>query len=204
MKKIFCATVILFTAITTFSQNAITDAQICAKITEVTENNISHDPKEETIKDGVVKDAVLPFIEKQGRHFHLDNGEIYDEQQFSDFLTENNLTHVWNQYAKGCRTMNNGWTCIGLGLFAELVGTIVLSAKNPEYTYAYRIPVGVSLCVAGGILEIAGIPLTIIGAGKKKSAVHDYNNLYRDNSRSQNIRVSAGITNNGIGLTIGF
>ena len=149
----------------------------------------------------------LPFImNRKGRTFYMDNGQIYDEIQFKQFLMEKNLGGIWIKYSNGKKLMNTGLILIGGGVFLEIVGLVVTvnGAMNGSYG---QYMAGSVFCALGGLAEIAGIPIAIVGGVRRNRSISDYNTIYGGKPRpqySQNITLKAGSTGKGLGFTLNF
>lgn len=248
MKNAICVMIAMLSS-NVFSQDVIitkTGEQIRAKITAVTEDNVSykkhHDQQGATFtlgkdkikiiswENGDIDDfektipaaeptknvggeakvvnsgEILPFINRQGQTFHLSNGTIYSKDQLRGFLMEENLSHIWMKYERGCNLLRTGWVLIGVGAGLEIVGMAVcMSAVVNGNLDAYL--AGVWIVVVGSLMETAGIPTAIVGAVKKNRSIADYNSIYGGKSRTQqalNMTFKAGLVGNGIGLSLNF
>jgi hypothetical protein len=145
-------------------------------------------------------EEVPPYIERQGKSFYLNNGIVYNEMEFKNFLTHNNLSPIWDKYENGRGLLSTGGVLIGIGLVLDVAGTVIFYRSTEPM-------LGIILCSIGGALEIAGIPTAIVGAVKRNRAINDYNTIYAGRPRfqySQNITFKAGIMGNGIGFKINF
>jgi len=151
----------------------------------------------------VVKETdVFPYIDKRFGTFYLDNGQVYDGEQFKQFLVEKNLSHIWTKYSSGKNLQIAGWGVIGGGFAIGVISGVLMS----NYGLAEAI-YGLMLTPISGVLLITGIPIAIVGTVKKNNAISDYNNLYGGKSRSQysqNITIKAGCVGNGVGFSLNF
>jgi len=148
----------------------------------------------------------MPIIDKQGYSFYLDNGKVYDSKQLKQFLTENNLTPIWDKFARGSNNASLGGIFIGLGVAMDAVGTVLIldgmANLEPDKYLG-----GVILCSVGSFFVIVGIPTAIVGTVQKNGAINDYNTLYGGRPRiqySQNVTFKAGFVGNGLGVSINF
>ena len=152
-----------------------------------------------------VESENLPRIYRKFGSFYLDdgNGTVYDRDQFKQFLVENNLSHIWSRYSSGGALLTTGWVLIGGGVAISLIGYAI--GNNSGFFEALFI--GVPLIFIGGFVSMAGIPLAITGVVKKSNAIYDYNTNYAGRPRtqhSQNLTFKAGLTGNGLGVTLNF
>ena len=160
----------------------------------------------EDISLGEVSNNLPYIVNRKGKTFYLENGEIYDEIQLKQFLMEKNLGGIWVKYSNGKKLMNTGLILIGGGVFLEIVGIVVSvnGAINENYG---QFMVGSVFCTLGGMAEIAGIPIAIVGGVRRNRSINDYNTVYGGKPRSQysqNIILKAGSTGKGLGFTLNF
>ncbi len=143
----------------------------------------------------------LPVIYRKQTSFYLDNGTVFNETQFEDFLKVNNMVNIWEQYYSGKKTFHTG--------IALLVGGVIMEGTGLwfGYTNSDALMASVLLIGLGSLLEIASIPVTITGAVKRNRALNDYNDMYAGKARnhySQDITLKIGATSHGVGLTLNF
>ena len=145
------------------------------------------------------EDDVLPYIYKKMGSFYLDNGQVYDEEQFKQFLMEKKLNPIWMKYSSGKNLLIAGWAMIGGGTAFMIIGN-VLTWNDLSQVF----PIGVPLVVIGALAMYAGIPTAIVGAVRKNRAINDYNAMYARKPWTQNITITAGCVGNGVGLVLNF
>ena len=146
---------------------------------------------------------VLPYINKKIGGFHLDNGQIYDVEQFKQFLIEKNLSHIWMKYLSGKNLQIAGWGLIG-GSVA--MGAFGLALMNGGDGFA-ALFIGLPITIIGALLIYAGVPMAIVGTVRKHRAINDYNFIYAGKpypQYSQNITIKAGCVGNGLGFVLNF
>ena len=152
----------------------------------------------------VVKETdVFPYIDKRFGTFYLDNGQVYDGEQFKQFLVEKNLSHIWTKYSGGKNLHIAGWGVIGGGVALGVISLAIINGGDVLGAILIGIPISIISCV----VITAGIPIAIVGTVKKNNAISDYNNLYGGKSRtqySQNITIKAGCVGNGVGFSLNF
>jgi hypothetical protein len=155
---------------------------------------------------GQVEDN-LPYItNRKGKTFYLDNGQVYNEVQFKQFLLERNLGSVWLQYSNNKNLMHAGVIMICGGVFFEIIG-LVIGVNSLYYGTWNQYITGMTFFYLGGAATIAGIPIAIIGGIRRNRSIQDYNALYGGKPRSQysqNITLKAGHTGKGLGFTLNF
>lgn len=148
----------------------------------------------------------LPYINRKGRTFYLNNGQIYNEVQFKQFLLERNLGSVWLQYSNNKNLMHTGVIMICGGVFFEIVG-LVIGINSLYYGTWGQYITGMTFFYLGGATTTAGIPIAIIGGVRRNRSISDYNAIYGGKLRtqySQNITLKAGNTGKGLGFTLNF
>jgi hypothetical protein len=157
--------------------------------------------QEAEVAEEVVK---LPFINKKGNTFYLDNGLVYKEVALDSFLTKNNLNHIWDEYTIGKHKEKMGWYLTGIGAGFGIAGTVFFIKDTDGFTFKTA---GVIACSIGVVLEAVGIPFALIGTNKKKNAINNYNTLYGGkfpSQYSQNVTFKAGFIDNGLGFQLNF
>ena len=151
----------------------------------------------------VKENDVLPYINEKLGNFYLNNGQVYGKEQFKQFLTEKNLSHIWMRYSSGKNLLITGWGLIGGGGVLFVTGCVLIE-KGDIFG---ALVIGFPLIVVGVLSATAGIPLAIVGTVRKNSAMSDYNEIYAGRKRSQysqNITFKAGVMGNGLGLMLNF
>jgi len=175
------------------------------KIKIISWENGDVDVYEEVVSEqnvpSVVESDILPYITRKFGSFHLDNGTVYDRDQFQQFLVEKNLSTIWTQYSSGSTLLATGWGLIAGGTVIEILGLSIVRDGLGGFL------IGLPICIVGGVVGIVGIPLAISGSTKKNNAIYDYNTIYAGKPRtqySQNLTFKAGLTGNGLGFTLNF
>jgi len=180
------------------------------KIKIISWENGDVDVYEEVVSEqnvpSVVESDILPYITRKFGSFHLDNGMVYDRDQFKRFLMEKNLSPIWAKYSSGQNLQITGCVLIGVGIGIQVIG-FSFTNNNGIIGALEALFVGYPLIVIGGIVTTVGIPLAIVGTVKKHNAINDYNGYYAGKPRtqySQNLTFKAGLTGNGLGFTLNF
>jgi len=146
---------------------------------------------------------VLPYINKKFGNLYLDNGQVYDKEQFKQFLIEKNLSHIWMKYSNGNNLLIAGWGVIGGSIILGIAGGMLMS-DNDMFGALF---IGVPFAIISGISFYVGIPLAIVGTVRKHRAINDYNTIYAGRllpQYSQNITIKAGCVGNGLGFMLNF
>jgi hypothetical protein len=155
-----------------------------------------------TAVNAVNENNVLPYINKKFGAFHLDNGQVYDREQFQQFLIDKNLSHIWTKYSSGNNLLIAGWAVIGGGVMLGISGMMMMDGDILSSLF-----IGLPMSIMGVIAYYVGIPMAIVGAVRKNRAINDYNTIYAGrphNQYSQHISIKAGCIGNGVGFSLHF
>jgi hypothetical protein len=169
------------------------------------ENGVLDEYKEEAKAQAVpaVKGTdVLPYINKKMGDFHLDNGQVYDVEQFKQFLIEKNLSHIWTKYSSGKNLLIAGWGVIGGGVLLGTVGLVLMDNYGLGALF-----IGFPIFIIGVVAIYAGVPIAIVGTVRKSRAINDYNAMSSGRPHPQyspNITYKIGCVSNGIGFSLNF
>ena len=175
------------------------------KIQTIAWENGDVDEYKEVLLEGlsaVRGDNVFPYINRKFGDFYLDNGQVYNREQFKRFLTETNLNHIWMRYSSGNSLLIAGWAVIGGSAVFGIVGGVLMSDNLFDALFF-----GIPMLIISGVSFYVGVPLAISGAVRKQKAINDYNAIYAGrpyNQYSQNITIKAGCIGNGLGVVLNF
>ena len=157
----------------------------------------------EQVVPTVKESNALPYINRKFGSFYLDNGQVYETEQFKRFLIENNLSHIWTKFSSGKNLQIAGWGVIGGSVTLGIIGGVIMNYTD----WGTALFIGLPISIIGGMLIYAGIPMAIVGTVRKHRAINEYNAIYANRPRtqySQNITFKAGVTDNGLGFMLKF
>jgi len=152
--------------------------------------------------------AAAQTLTKSGEAY-LYNGELISEEEMVSML-QLKCPVAYEQFLTGQKLQKVGrglWiagiptTVTGLGM---MVGGIVLMAKDQKVNLAGGLLVGFGAPIfATGIsLELANIPLQIVGKHKRNTAYQEYNE--KCFQPEENLSLNLQTSSNGIGLALKF
>ena len=115
--------------------------------------------------------------------------EVMTQRQMLDWYAQQNCQAAYDQFAKGRGLAIAGWSCLGVGLALDIsvcVGYLSTigykySAKSPKRALVYsgssdsKPNILTALALGATALEIASVPLLIIGYQRMHSSVDVYN-----------------------------
>jgi len=136
-----------------------------------------------------------------------------DDQKMLFFFKNNNIPKYYNGFESACNQGSIGGRLIGVGIGLTIVSVIpvvygyVQFAKS-DYDYdncLTSLIVGYSFLGVGQILIIAGVPVSITAAVRKRSIKNDFAKEYFGvEGYTYQPKLNFGATPNGVGLTLNF
>lgn len=154
-------------------------------------------------------------VERIGNTYVCDGFEM-SKREYRDFLYSRSPL-AYDEFIRGYKLSAAGWAVFGVGLGAESLGlwflcgaTALLSSSSDAgwigaiivmFGSIYAITMGVSLCVSGGVLLLASVPMLGVGYSRMHKSVDVYNVDLRSETT-----LSFGVTSsdNSVGLALRF